>query len=66
MVQIHENTCPRCDSLRMKTWDELTPDERFLAERLPMSADYTHDERKKHRFCVRCWYELINDGIVEA
>ena len=41
----------------MKSWDELTGDERLLAERLPLSAEFTLGERKKHRFCTRCWFE---------
>jgi hypothetical protein len=41
----------------MRDWDELTDDEKLLAERLPASAEYSTAERKKHRFCVRCWYE---------
>ena len=61
MVQIDEKTCPRCGSLKMRTWDELTPDQQFLAQRLPMSADHTPAERKKHRFCTRCWFEETDD-----
>jgi hypothetical protein len=45
----------------MKTWDQLTEEEQFLALRLPASADFTPEERKKHRFCTRCWFESRND-----
>ena len=55
---VHEN-CPRCTLPGMKTWDQLTEEEQFLALRLPASADFTPEERKKHRFCTRCWYEKI-------
>ncbi|MEO7659821.1 MAG: hypothetical protein ABIV48_09425 [Pyrinomonadaceae bacterium] len=56
-----QNICPRCDSLRVKTWDELTDEEEMLAERLPTSAEFTPQERKKHRFCTRCWLEESED-----
>lgn len=51
--------CPKCGESRMKTWDELTDEQKFLAERLPASAEFTSDKRKKHRFCDRCWFEDI-------
>ena len=57
MVHLSEKTCPKCGSMKMKAWTELTDDEKFLVERLPMSAEYTPEERKKHRFCTRCWFE---------
>jgi len=50
----------------MKNWDDLDRDERMLAERLPLSAEYTRKERKKHRFCTRCWFELGGEGIETA
>jgi len=43
--------------MKTKDWPELNDDEKFLAARLPMSAEYTPEERKKHRYCTRCWYE---------
>ena len=48
--------CPRCGH-RLKTWSELSEDERMLAERLSASAEFPIETRKKHRFCTRCWYE---------
>ena len=45
----------------MKTWAELTDDEKLLVKSLPMSAEFTLAERKKHRFCTRCWFEVQND-----
>ena len=57
MIQLSEKICPRCDSPKLKSWPELTEDEKFLADRLPMSAEYTPEQRKKHRFCTRCWFE---------
>lgn len=41
----------------MKSWDQLMDEEVMLAERLPMSSEYTLRERKKHRFCTKCWHE---------
>ncbi|HEY0320589.1 MAG TPA: hypothetical protein VGC66_06415 [Pyrinomonadaceae bacterium] len=50
--------CPRCGEGRLRSWQELTEEEREVTRRLPASADYTLDERKaRHRWCVRCWYE---------
>lgn len=54
-----ENFCPRCGSPKMKSWDELTEDQKFLIEKMPLSADFTPEERKKHRFCERCLFERI-------
>lgn len=53
----NEKICPNCGAVKMKTWDELDFEQKFLVERLPASADYLPQERKKHRFCVRCWFE---------
>jgi hypothetical protein len=57
---IHDETsrCPRCDSSKMKSWHDLTAEECLLAEKLPASAEYSPEERKKHRICTRCWLEL--------
>jgi hypothetical protein len=52
-----KDPCPKCGHSRLKSWDDLNADQQFLAERLPASAEYTLDQRKKHRFCTRCWYE---------
>jgi hypothetical protein len=58
--------CPQCGGARLKTWDELTDEQKFFVERLPTSAEYTKEERKKHRFCSRCWYEEDNKRALEA
>jgi hypothetical protein len=52
-----EQICPKCHFPRLKSWYELTDEQQFLAQRLPASAKYTLEERKKHRFCERCWFE---------
>jgi ribosomal protein S27AE len=54
-------TCPRCGALKMKKWDELSDEQRFLVERLPLNTDFTIEQRKKHRFCERCWFEEIRE-----
>jgi hypothetical protein len=45
----------------MKGWAELSDDEQFLAKRLEKSVEYTPTQRKKHRFCTRCWFEDEGD-----
>jgi len=59
---LNETQCPRCGQPGMKTWDELSRDESIVAERLPGSAKYSRGERKKHRFCTRCWFESRQDS----
>jgi hypothetical protein len=49
--------CPRCHAGRMKDWDELSDEQKFIVERLPQSAEFPLEERKKHRFCERCFFE---------
>jgi hypothetical protein len=54
------NKCLRCDKPGLKTWDELSDEEREVVKRLPTSADYSIEERKaSHRWCARCWNEDI-------
>jgi ribosomal protein S27AE len=52
-----EKTCPRCGSAMMKNWGDLTEEQQMLARKLPLSAEYSHAARKRHRFCTRCWFE---------
>ncbi len=52
-----ERICPKCHFPKLKSWDELSDEQKFLVERLPASAEYSPDQRKKHRFCERCWFE---------
>ena len=59
MIHISEKTCPKCGWPHVKGWDELDDEQKMLAERLGLSADYTPAERKKHRFCTRCWFEDV-------
>jgi len=55
-----EKICPQCGALKMKSWGDLTDEQKFLVERLPLSAEFTPEQRKKHRFCERCWFEQLN------
>jgi len=58
--------CPKCHFPQMKVWEKLTDEEKFLAERLPMSATFTRREREKHLFCPRCWQEIVSDEIADC
>ena len=60
-----ENLCPRCHH-RLKDWHELTSDEKFTVERLPASAEFSLAERKMHRFCKQCWFEVFETKIEKA
>ncbi|HXG82680.1 MAG TPA: hypothetical protein VNI84_01515 [Pyrinomonadaceae bacterium] len=57
MNDFQENMCPKCHCPKMKSWQDLTNEQKFLVERLPMNVDFSLEERKKHRFCERCWFE---------
>jgi hypothetical protein len=50
----------------MKRWDELSDDERFVAERTTRVADTAPEQRKKHRFCTRCWFEDSGRNSIET
>ena len=54
--------CPRCEYPRLKTWKELTGDEKFIAERLPAPEEFTKRERETHLFCPRCRLEIVDDA----
>jgi hypothetical protein len=58
--------CPNCDSAELKTWDQLDRDELIVVERLPDSRVFTREERKKHRFCTRCWFEMRDQGSLDV
>ena len=54
---VRHEKCPQCDKKYLKDWQDLDSDEKFVAERLPMSAEFTKKERERHLFCTNCWYE---------
>jgi hypothetical protein len=49
--------CPRCDAPKMRSWDQLSDQEKYLVERLPFFDDTPFTQRKKHRYCTRCWFQ---------
>lgn len=59
--QFMNNKCPKCNYKKLKTWDELSEDEKKFIKVLP--ANLTLEQRKKHRFCVRCWFEEIDREV---
>jgi hypothetical protein len=63
---VNKDACPRCGFHRLKSWDELTDDERFVAERTINASELTPDQRKKSLICTRCWYEGGTEGPVIA
>jgi ribosomal protein S27AE len=64
MVRLSGKLCPRCGAARLKGWPELSDEEKMLAERLPRSAEETLEERKRHRFCTRCWFETKDEAAL--
>ena len=52
------NRCKRCGEGTLKSWSELTEEEREVVKRLPGAADYKADERQAmQQWCTRCWNE---------
>ncbi|MCY7377088.1 MAG: hypothetical protein LH472_14100 [Pyrinomonadaceae bacterium] len=60
MKGFNEKMCPQCGSPKIKEWKELTDEQKFLVARLPVSSELSIEQRERHRWCVRCWYELVN------
>ncbi len=54
-----EKICPQCGASKMKNWQDLSADQKLFVESLPLNTDYTPGQRKKHRFCERCFFEQI-------
>lgn len=48
--------CPKCGKARMKPWDELTDEQKFLVERLPEFSELPKRRLITFRFCTRCWF----------
>ena len=49
--------CPKCDYKRLKTWNELSDDEKIIVK--VKHSEYSLAARKRHRFCVRCGFEEV-------
>ncbi len=62
MKKFQEKICPQCGMQKLKTWEKLSNEQKFLVERLPLSADFVLKERKKHLFCVNCWNEVYDQS----
>jgi hypothetical protein len=54
--------CPKCEYKKLKTWDELTAEEKMVVKVKP--SKYSLEQRKKHSFCVRCFYEETNKPVL--
>jgi alpha-ketoglutarate-dependent taurine dioxygenase len=51
----------------MRAWRELSEEEREVVRRLPASANYSFEAREnRHRWCSRCWFEEVSNGIHSA
>ena len=60
--QFMSDKCPKCDYKKLKTWSELSDDEKMLIK--AKYSEFTLAERKRHRFCVRCGFEEINKDSI--
>ncbi|MGI8544904.1 MAG: hypothetical protein ACR2MD_15705 [Aridibacter sp.] len=61
MEKFSAETCKNCGSIKFKTWEDLKDDEKYIVKRLPDNSEFTPEQTKKHRFCRRCFYRLIDD-----
>ena len=52
-----EDACPRCGASRLRSWRELSEEERELVRRLYKPGDAEGERARCSRWCVRCWYE---------
>jgi hypothetical protein len=49
--------CPRCGVGRLKSWYELSEEERQVVRRLP-AENYSFEVRRNtHQWCTQCWHE---------
>lgn len=63
LENLSQKSCPQCGSSKMKSWDDLSDEQKFLVERLALSGDFSIAERKKRRFCTRCFFEEIQPDL---
>ncbi|MEZ5425854.1 MAG: hypothetical protein R2747_06290 [Pyrinomonadaceae bacterium] len=54
-----EKDCPKCGWQKLKTWNELTEEQKMLAKKLPLNVKFSPFQRRKHIFCSRCWFEFV-------
>jgi hypothetical protein len=54
--------CIKCGGVKFKRWDDLDDEQKMIVERLPASAEFSLEHRKRHsRWCVRCFYEMRSE-----
>jgi hypothetical protein len=63
-LELQHGKCPQCHKKYLKDWKELSADEKFVAERMPMSAEYSAKERQQHLFCTNCWHETKSSSTM--
>ncbi len=57
----NDKRCRRCGEGTIKSWSELTDEEREVVKRLPGAADYGTEERAwMPQWCTRCWFESVS------
>lgn len=56
-ARLGERACPKCRRTLLKTWTQLSADEKFIAERQPASAEFSKEQRQRRLFCPNCWFE---------
>jgi hypothetical protein len=66
MQNLNRQSCPQCGNQKLKSWKELTSDEKILIEKLPAAADFKKEERQRNHWCGRCWHEFISDKDATA
>lgn len=49
-----KSACSKCGHIALKTWDELTEDEKMVFSRFPEVMRLKISEKKMLEFCVRC------------
>lgn len=54
-----EDACPRCGANRLRSWHELSEEEREVVRRL-YGVDANEERGRRLRWCVRCWHEETN------
>lgn len=53
--------CGNCGSSEFKDWNDLSSDEKFIAERTS-AGKFSGDEIKRRSYCARCFYAAENAG----
>ena len=58
----NDKRCTRCGEGTIKSWSELTDEEREVVKRLPTAAGrHAGDGQLMPQWCTRCWYESVGD-----